>query len=419
MKSKHALGLILFLTGAVAAVALEVSTSNPSGIFTSGETVAWSVSSKDKPPVRYRIIRDSGQVVREGSADLKDGSARIEIAPDQPGTLLLELNAGGGDVPKEQVFGGALVEPGKIARSSPRPADFDAFWNQQLAELAKVPPNPQLTPGKSGKKEIAHEFLEMDLPRGAKLRGQVARPDGNEKLPAIIQFQYAGIYPLPAWNVVSKAAEGWLAVNINAHDLPLDQPKEFYQQQEKGALKSYTMIGCESRESSYFLRMFLACSRAVDYVASRPDWDGRTLVVTGTSQGGLQAVVAAALNPKVTAMIVNVPAGCDTTAPLAGRGMSWPYWMKDQREEVVQTSRYFDALNFAPRVKCPSLVAFGLLDRTATPSGVHQLTGQLGGPVEKLLMTASDHKGNGGTQAPFKTRSKEWLDALKTGKPPQ
>ena len=38
------------------------------------------------------------------------------------------------------------------------------------------------------------------------------------------------------------------------------------------------------------------------------DWDGKVLVTIGTSQGGLQSIVAASLNPKVTTCIANVPA---------------------------------------------------------------------------------------------------------------
>lgn len=173
------------------------------------------------------------------------------------------------------------------------------------------------------------------------------------------------------------------------------------------------MIGCEDRETSYFLRMFLATSRAVDYLASRPDWDGRTLVVTGTSQGGLQAIVAAALNPKVTALLALVPAGCDTTAPLVGRSVPWPgwgQWMPDDRKAAsLRTAPYYDGINFASRVRCPALIGYGLLDPTSTPSGVHLMTRELRGPVERVLMPAADHKGD---HAAYNLRAKEWLEAL-------
>ena len=57
-----------------------------------------------------------------------------------------------------------------------------------------------------------------------------------------------------------------------------------------------------------------------------PDWDGKTLIVTGASQGGLQSFATAALCPQVTEVLTMVPAGCDACAMLATppRASSWP-----------------------------------------------------------------------------------------------
>lgn len=410
------------------AASLEVTASHPDAVYTQGETITWSVAAKDDPDhtltrVHYKITRDGAPELKQADLPLKDGTGEIKATDTQPGVLLVELNAGDNGQPKQHLVGGAIIDPGKIPRSAPRPADFDAFWNGKLAELAKVPANPQLTPGNSGRDGVAYWQITMDLPREQKVRGHLARPATGAKFPAILMVQYAGVYGLPPGKITPQAARGWLVLNISAHDLPIDQPEPFYKDQDAGPLKGYAMIGNEDREKSYFLRMFLACSRAVDYLASRPDWDGQTLVVTGISQGGLQSIVAAGLNPKVTALIVNVPAGCDVTAPLAGRAMPWPYWLKNtdgkDRDAIIRTSMYFDAQNFAPRVKCPALISFGLLDRTATASGVSVMAAQLAGPVEKLVLTRSEHQAKGDSQAAFGKRSGEWLNALAaTGKPP-
>jgi len=420
-------GLSLLLS-VISYGALTVLPSKPDGIYAKGEAITWKATLTDPPSEKitnasYTIKQDGDQTVRQGTVDLKDGTSEITVTSDAPGVLLVELNAGGGDQPKLKAASGAAVEPDKIPRSAPRPADFDAFWKSHLDELANTPANPVLTEGTKEGPGVLHWQVAMDLPRGQKMLAQLARPEKEGKLPAMIVFQYAGVYQLPPANVLSRAAQGWLVLNVNPHELPLNEPPDFYKQQAEGPLKDYTAIGNDDREKSYFLRMFLACSRAVDYLASRPDWDGRTLVVTGTSQGGLQSIIAAGLNPKVTAMVVNVPAGCDDTAPLAGRGMPWPYWLKEipgkNRDSLIRTCGYFDAVNFASRIKCPSMVAYGLLDRTATASGVSVMMNELGGPVERVMMPESDHKGNGGKQAPFQERSKAWLEALlKTGKPP-
>jgi dienelactone hydrolase len=60
--------------------------------------------------------------------------------------------------------------------------------------------------------------------------------------------------------------------------------------------------------------MYLRDSRAIDYIATRPDWDGKTIVIMGTSMGGQQSLVTAGLNPKVTAVLVNEPSGADSNS---------------------------------------------------------------------------------------------------------
>ena len=66
-------------------------------------------------------------------------------------------------------------------------------------------------------------------------------------------------------------------------------------------MKNYQAIGRDDRDKNYFLQMYLADYRAIEYLASRPDWDGKTLVVMGISMGGQQSICAASLNPRVSA----------------------------------------------------------------------------------------------------------------------
>jgi cephalosporin-C deacetylase-like acetyl esterase len=115
--------------------------------------------------------------------------------------------------------------------------------------------------------------------------------------------------------------------------------------------------------------MYLRDSRAIDYIASRPDWDGKTIVVMGTSMGGHQSLVAAGLNPKVTAVIVNEPAGADSNGDLHGRRAGYPNWPSDD-PKVMETALYFDTVNFASRIKAPVLAAMGFIDIVVPPVGV-------------------------------------------------
>jgi cephalosporin-C deacetylase len=420
---RHLFALLVASTAfASATLALEIRNPAERYVFTQGDEISWEIATDQSPhphAVRYTLKQDGGILLREGTLTFTDGAATLNTTASKPGILFLEVEAARTDQPPLTASAGAVVDPDKIVRSAPRPDDFDAFWDGHLEALGQIPLNPVLTSNPSEAAGVSYWKVTLDHLAGGKIQAQLARPEMGETFPALVVFQYAGVYGLPQTNVTRRAEAGWLTLNVMAHDLPLDESPDFYQEQRDGPLRAYVQIGREDRETSYFLRMLLATSRAVDYVASRPDWDGRTLVVLGNSQGGLQAVAAAALNPQVTAAIMNVTAGCDTTAPLVGRRMSWPYWLGqtqgEERERITQTSSYFDAVNFAPRVTCPVLAAFGLLDQSATASSNYLLVRHLGGPVEPLLLPWAEHQNKGGTHGPFYRRSQEWLDSLVSG----
>ena len=179
--------------------------------------------------------------------------------------------------------------------------------------------HPRLEPVELKIADVDYWKITMDNIRGTQIHGQLARPVGDESLPALLIVQWAGIYGLESSWATDRAAEGWLTLNILPHDLPIDESEEFYDKQRSGPLKNYWAIGNDDRDSSYFLRMYLSCYRAVEYLKSRPDWNGRTLVVMGTSQGGQQTLVTAGLHRDITAALALVPSGCDMLAPEVGR----------------------------------------------------------------------------------------------------
>ena len=90
---------------------------------------------------------------------------------------------------------GAAVAPGKLGLSTPRPPDFDTFWDGKLAAQAKVPISPSVTPIQSNIPGVEESMFALDA-MGSKVHGYVARPARQGQFPAIIQLQYAGIYAL-------------------------------------------------------------------------------------------------------------------------------------------------------------------------------------------------------------------------------
>lgn len=399
--------------------------ANETGVYDVGQTASWTITVKgpDAASVKelsYVVKKGGATVVKEGKLDLSSGSAKLEAPLEEPNTVLVEIRPGSGKSAVKKLVG-AVAGPDKIGRSAPRPDDFDQFWEAKIAELKKIPANPKVEPGdpqqEAGKPPVEYAKVTLDNINGTHVYGQLARPKKEGKYPAILIVQYAGVYGLPKSNVVHRGQQGWLALNIMAHDLPLDLPVDFYNTQSQGPLKDYMAIGADDRNKSYFLRMYLGCYRACDYLTSRDDWDGKTLVVIGTSQGGQQSIVTAGLHPKITAMLANVPAGCDQTAEKVGRAFGFPYFANYAKSKsnpkIMEVAPYFDATNFASRITCPAMVSCGLIDESCPPAGVLATCNQMKGKVQVLILPLSNHHGTGNAQKRFWEESEKWLAELK------
>jgi len=435
------------------------------GIYDVGDTVGWTVTPGPVPPkysYKLTIRRNNATVLKEGKLDLSSGSDTIEITGDQPemiyvavepyvkpvtdpaasapsadtaapapaaavstapaptapapaapattGTRGVESPYIGGNTGRNNGLYavGAAVAPQKIGISTPRPADFDAFWDGKLAAQAEVPINAELTPVETDVPEVQLNMFVMDA-LGSKAHGYLAKPAREGKFPALIQLQYAGVYALNAHGAAQRAAEGRLFLNVDSHEkLPSDPSGNIP--------RGYQAVGNTDREKSYFLNMYLRDSRVLDYLLTRPDWDGKTLVLTGGSMGGQQSLALAGLRPeKITTVLVCVPAGADANGDLHGRKAGYPNWPSGN-PDVMKTALYFDTVNFASRIKAPVIAGMGFIDTISPPAGVWTALNQITSPKEPLPMIESEHDNltpQKGRACPARTR--ELLDVLVKG----
>jgi cephalosporin-C deacetylase len=435
-----------------------------SGIYAVGEKAGWTVTAvpgATAHPVYTYSVRSNGAVeIGKGTLDLSKGSGEISATLDHPGMIYVTIDRAPqpGPAPAEAakinttlkavvakkdpalkpIFAkypdlclisepcaapakpaylppiqahaaivGAAVAPTKIQVSAPPPADFDAFWAAKLAELAKVPMKAALTEIPAPMPGVKLYKVVLDS-LNSHVQGYLAVPIKNGPYPAMIQYQWAGVYALIPWNCANRAAAGWLCLNVSSHDMPPDQAT--------GTPANYPEIGNSNRETSYFLNMYLRDTRALDWLRSLPEWNKKTLVVTGTSMGGHQSLVTAGLNPgKVTAVVVNEPSGADTQAALNGRLPAYPNWPVSN-PAVAETARYFDTANFAAKITAPTLAAVGFIDTVCPPASVLSAVNQIAVPHEIIPMTESEHNNyTPDKQAAFQLRSEEVFAILLHG----
>jgi cephalosporin-C deacetylase-like acetyl esterase len=418
-KTVLALALLAFARPAVAQVLPNVNLVfepfHANSIYKVGERAGWTLHAllgAGYTKYRYELRENNFTVLKSGILDLSSGTGTIETVLDHPGMLYAELSFIGAPLPAtpptrqelDKLIVGAAVAPDQIRSPVPKPADFDAFWANKLALLKQIPINARLVPTPTDEPGVELYTVTLDS-LNSHVHGYLAVPRGGGKHPALVFYQYAGVYPLQKSLVTDRAKEGWLAFDVDSHDMAPD---------EATAPADYARIGNTDRETSYFLNMYLRDTRALDFIQSRADWDGKTIVIGGTSMGGQQSFVTAGLNPgRVTAMIVNVPAGADMSADLHGSRRGYPGWPIDD-PKVVETARYFDPVNFAPAITAQSLVALGFIDTTSPPFGVFSAFNAIRGPKEAVPMPASDHNNvTPQAEGPFIIRYKQVLDELR------
>ena len=417
-------GLAAFgcLSNAATAQPLTLTPFKPSGIYALGERVGWTVARAPGAAnavngFAYTIKRNNLDVIQSGNLSLESGGAVIETKLTEPGMLYVSVSPSATD--GKPIVVGAAVAPEALQPAVPCPADFDAFWAAKISLLKAVPVGAVITPGESGKEGVEYATIRLDSSRGAHVYGQLAKPARAGKFPAVLLMQWAGgPYPLQKSWVTDRAAEGWLALNVEPHDVPGDLPPDFYAALPE-LIKHYNTIYDDDRDRNYFLQMYLGDYRALDYLASRSDWDGKILLVTGTSMGGQQSFAVAGLHPQVTHLIVHVPAGADANGALHGRGPGYPFWDK-ANPKVMETARYFDTVNFASRIKATCLVSMGFVDDIAPPVGIWTAFDQIPGPKEAVPLVDAPHNNlaTADQQRAYAVRSAQWFAALVKGTVP-
>jgi cephalosporin-C deacetylase len=284
--------------------------------------------------------------------------------------------------------------------SAPRPPDFEAFWLNKIQYLSITPMSAIVNPVKTEQAGVELSTVQVDC-FGSRMRGYVAKPIKLGRFPALTIYNDADVTMVDPKMVTDRAAQGWLAFNVASHDVMLNQPTALP--------PNFAQIGNVNRETAYLLFMYLRDARAVDYICSRYDWDGQTLVLMGNGMGGHQALIAAGLRQQVSAVIAGQPTGADITGERVGRKPGFPNWLPaDPR--AMATAPYFDVVNFTGRIRGSVLASVSFTDTNAPPAGIYVALNQVRGPREVIPVKDAD-------QTAFQARAKALLDAMLHGSP--
>ena len=384
-----------FVALAVAALAfsvtggVEVATDRSDAMYKCGEKAVFTVKVTGADGAllttgRVAAVVDNfgpkRQLVR--TFDLAAGNPfTVGGALDEPGFLRLSLSGAG---VKGTFVWSVGYEPDRIVPVTKVPADFDAFWANARAKLAKeVPLDPQVV-------KVAErctgkfDFYRISFASfGRRVYGYMSVPKDASRAPYPVSLQVAAagfgdwtnnmqgdpdrinvmfaVYPFePHWNWRQLA----LKAKYDAMNAELSK---------KYACGGYAKSGFgKSREDSFFYPVILGIDRAIDWLARRPDVDAADISYQGTSQGGGMGLILTGLNKHIARAVFYVPAITDAIAGLGGRQSGWPQTIEGQltaegKATAARTMPYFDGASFATRITCPVRFAVGLADTTCAP----------------------------------------------------
>jgi cephalosporin-C deacetylase-like acetyl esterase len=298
--------------------------------------------------------------------------------------------------------GTAGFAPEAIQPTQVNPTDFDAFWDAERKRLAALPIDAKWTPlAEYGTADVECwqiNLRNVGLTAGtSRLYGILCMPRAAGKYPAVLSVPGAGVRPYRG--LTELAARGLITFQIGIHGIPVIQPQEVYDGLGSGGLSGYPTFGLDSRDRFYYRRVYVGTLRANDFLTSLPQWDGRNLGVTGGSQGGALSIVTAALDRRVTRLVAYYPALSDVTGYLNQRAGGWPHMFRavdgpaSHRDDAkINTTRYYDVVNFARRVTAPGFYSWGYNDETCPPTSMYAAYNVIAAPKRLILAYDTGHR---------------------------
>jgi cephalosporin-C deacetylase len=253
--------------------------------------------------------------------------------------------------------------PEQIVSDQDKQPDFDAFWEQTLAELAAVNPEYSLTFLEEHSDDIRKSYrVDMKSLGGEPISGLLVMPVAEGKYPAMISYMGYGSnvwYPNPSDN--AHLIEFQLCIRNQAFN------------RKPGEDEYWCTRGLDDKYEYYYRGAFADAVRAIDFVCSLPQTDTKRIVANGESQGGALTLVAASLDHRLKAIAPSAPFLNDykdyfTLVDWPG---NWILQAAKERgmadEDLYKTLSYFDVKNFTDKIQCPVLMAIGLQDSVCPP----------------------------------------------------
>ncbi len=359
-----------------------VTTNKTDKTYKVNEWMTFDVISNVTDSVSYEIRFDRyAPPIQQGKIRLQAGqTTKIYFKAEEPCALICTVSN-----PQFSDVEGAVFEPFSITPLEEEPSDFDAFWQEALAELARIPIDPKLSFYEATNYSTTYR-LNLGMIDGRRVYGFLSVPKLEGKMPAVVSLPSFGA-GTGIVRPVNDIAEniGALALAISIHNAEPDAIDP----------KAYEPDNLTNPKEYYQRYAVLAAIRAIDYFFTRPDFNG-SVGLTGVSQGGGLVVMVAGVDKRVAAIAFGNPTHSEHSGLRHERATGFPYYFvraktafRDETilQKVAVSSKYYDNIYFAKRYKNPSFSVVGYEDQVCPTATSFAAFNQLSG--KKILLSAT------------------------------
>ena len=347
---------------------------------------------------------------RRGDDGLKEkGRAPLPFPPEglklttkmeTPGFVCIEANVvtkDGKRVPKnhrweKRVFfqGGAGVDLETIGGGK-EPADYLAYWKKAMAELDAVPVKADVVEVPIADKAVRLYSVRIACAGPRPVTAYLTVPaDAGRRYPTTVCYRGASHDNMrpPAKGPHDRIR---MEVTVQGFDLGKDDAyvKEFFKSIcRPGFEYGFAPDDLKDRDTCYWKWVILRAVRTLQWVTTRPEWNGEELVLDCGSQGAWQALHAASHFHRVTQLKLGAPWGCDWTGQkeVANRlnaGYRPRCWFP--------AMAYFDPVFAAKRIRAATSIVCGLGDYVSPPSSLTAVYNNLNVPKKIVYDQGCTH----------------------------
>ena len=341
----------------------------------------------------YVVDKDRKRVAKKftGDASTPEGKKAMNKFEKSPKSIFFD--------------GGAGVDVDSLALSEEsEPKDFDEFWARQFARLDKVPIRDERIEIACANPKARLFAVRIDCAGLRPVTGYLSVPkavDEGATFPCRLETHgYSGDscrHDAPKW-----ARDDEIVLNINAHGLKLvefgateaDTKALRWETRSNGKTYAFDPEQNKDPEVAYFNGMVLRVKRALQYLKTTKGWNGKDLIASGGSQGGLQTIWAAACGEGVTRAESSITWCCDmvmNNARIDKQASSCGWYIR-----WVPGVAYYDAAVWAKRIpeSCfTNIPRAGLGDYTCPPMGLAKLWNNIPGGNKSIKWVQGSQHG--------------------------